>query len=149
MKNVFRCKCPITSALDVIGDKWSLVVIKQMLFEGKSSFKDFSESTEAIASNILSTRLKMLEAFGIINKQKLPNNKKANIYTLTSKGLALIPLIMELTFWSKAHISEFNPGLNIDEKIEWAESNKEEAFKQIRINYEVYKEQLLKIDEGM
>ena len=87
MKTHFRCKCPITSALDVIGDKWSLVVIKQMLFEGRSSFKDFIESPEAIATNILSTRLKMLEEFGLIEKHKLPTNKKANIYVLTEKGL--------------------------------------------------------------
>lgn len=143
MKNIFRCKCPITSALDIIGDKWSLVVIKQMLFEGKSTFKDFSESTEAIATNILSTRLKMLEDFGIIDKQKLPTNRKTNIYTLTPRGLTLVPVLMELTFWSKHQIIEFNPDLNLDEKLDWAEANKEEAFKQITEDYNKYKQSLL------
>ncbi|MCG8307183.1 MAG: helix-turn-helix transcriptional regulator [Cytophagales bacterium] len=145
MKNTFRCKCPITSALDIVGDKWSLVVIKQILFEGKSTFKDFAESTESIATNILSTRLKMLEGFGIIEKQKLPTNRKTNIYTLTDKGLSLVPVLMELTFWSKQHVIEFNPGLNLDEKLEWAEANKEEAFKQITDNYRKYKHSLLTI----
>ncbi len=144
MKNTFRCKCPITSALDILGDKWSLVVIKQILFEGKSTFKDFTESTESIATNILSTRLKMLEDFGIIEKQKLPTNRKTNIYTLTVKGLSLVPVLMELTFWSKQHIVEFNPGLNLDEKLEWAEANKKEAFKLITENYNKYKQSLLK-----
>ena len=144
MKNTFRCKCPITSALDILGDKWSLVVIKQILFEGKSTFKDFTESTESIATNILSTRLKMLEDFGIIEKQKLPTNRKTNIYTLTVKGLSLVPVLMELTFWSKQHIVEFNPGLNLDEKLEWAEANKKEAFKLITENYDKYKQSLLK-----
>ncbi len=144
MKNTFRCKCPITSALDIVGDKWSLVVIKQILFEGKSTFKDFTESTESIATNILSTRLKMLEDFGIIEKQKLPTNRKTNIYTLTVKGLSLVPVLMELTFWSKQHIVEFNPGLNLDEKLEWAEANKKEAFKLITENYNKYKQSLLK-----
>ncbi len=143
MKNIFRCKCPITSALDIIGDKWSLVIIKQMLFEGKNTFKDFTESTEAIATNILSTRLKMLEQFEIINKQKLPTNKKANIYTLSPKGLTLIPVIMELTFWSKQEVIAFNPGMNLDEKLDWAEANKEEAFEQIKENYIKYKQSLL------
>ncbi|MCG8476777.1 MAG: helix-turn-helix transcriptional regulator [Cytophagales bacterium] len=143
MKNTFRCKCPITSALDIIGDKWSLVVIKQMLFEEKSTFKDFSESAEAIATNILSTRLKMLEEFGIIDKQKLPTNKKANIYTLTPKGLTLVPVLMELTFWSKHQIIEFNPGLKLDEKLDWAEANKEEVFRLITENYNKYKQSLL------
>jgi DNA-binding HxlR family transcriptional regulator len=143
MKNTFRCKCPITSALDIIGDKWSLVLVKQILFEGKSTFKDFSSSTEAIATNILSTRLKMLEDFGIINKQKLPTNRKTNIYTLTPKGLTLVPILMELAFWSKHEIIEFNPDLNLDEKLDWAEANKEEAFKQITDNYNKHKQALL------
>ncbi|MCL3781319.1 transcriptional regulator [Prolixibacteraceae bacterium JC049] len=143
MKNTFRCKCPITSALDIIGDKWSLVLVKQILFEGKSTFKDFSSSTEAIATNILSTRLKMLEDFGIIDKQKLPTNRKTNIYTLTPKGLTLVPILMELAFWSKNEIIEFNPDLNLDEKLDWAEANKEEAFKQITENYNKHKQALL------
>lgn len=147
MKNKFRCKCPITSALDVIGDKWSLVVIKQMLFEGKNTFKDFTESTESIATNILSTRLKMLEEFRIIDKQKLPSNGKTNIYTLTHKGVSLVPILMELTFWSKREIIEFNPDLNLDEKLEWAETNKEEAFRQITENYNTYKQSLLKVTD--
>jgi DNA-binding HxlR family transcriptional regulator len=143
MENTFRCKCPITSSLDVLGDKWSLVVIKQMLFEGKSTFKDFTESPESIATNILTTRLKMLEEFGIIEKQKLPTNRKTNIYTLTQRGLSLVPVLMELTFWGKHHIIEFNPDLNLDEKLEWAEANKEEAFERVADNYLKHKESLL------
>ena len=145
MNNTFRCKCPITSALDIVGDKWSLVVIKQILFEGKSTFKDFAESTESIATNVLSARLKMLEDFGIIDKRKLPSNKKTNIYTLSAKGLSLVPVLMELTFWSKQHIIEFNPDLNLDEKLDWAEANKEEAFKQITENYKKHKQSILKL----
>lgn len=148
MKNTFRCKCPITSALDIIGDKWSLVVIKQMLFEGKSTFKDFTESKESIATNILSIRLKMLEDFRIIDKQKLPTNRKTNIYTLTPKGLSLVPVLMELSFWSKHEVIEFNPNLNLDEKLEWAEANKTEAFRQITENYNKYKQSLFKINDN-
>lgn len=143
MKNDFRCKCPITSALDIIGDKWSLVVIKQMLFESKSTFKDFVDSTESIATNILSTRLKMLENYGIIDKVKLPTNQKTNIYTLTEKGLALIPVLMELTLWSKYNIQEFNPDLNLDKDLEKVEKNKEEAYKLIINNYNEYKRLIL------
>lgn len=146
MKNTFRCKCPITSALDILGDKWSLVVIKQMLFEGKSTFKDFTDSTEAIATNILSTRLKTLEDFGIIAKQKLPTNRKTNIYTLTDRGLSLVPVLIEFTLWSKHHVKEFNPDLNLDEQLEWVEKNKEIAFEQIAENYRQHKQSLLKID---
>ena len=66
----FRCNCPITSALDVLGDKWSLVIIKQMLLQDCLTFKDFSESTEAIAPNILSARLKTLEKLSLLKKRK-------------------------------------------------------------------------------
>jgi DNA-binding HxlR family transcriptional regulator len=60
MPKDFRCNCPFTSALDVLGDKWMLVIVKQMLIEGKETFKDFTESDEAIATNILSAKLKLL-----------------------------------------------------------------------------------------
>ena len=89
MQTDFRCNCPITTALDVFGDKWMLVIVKQMLIEGKKTFKDFTESDEAIATNILSTKLKLLQELGIVLKAKQPNNKKTNLYLLTDKGLAL------------------------------------------------------------
>ena len=75
MNSDFRCKCPITSALDIVGDKWTLVIIKQMLLEEKKTFKDFSQSDEAIASNILSSRLKMLEKYKMIRKEKREINR--------------------------------------------------------------------------
>ncbi len=144
MKNTFRCKCPITSALDLVGDKWSLVVIKQMLFEGKSTFKDFTESQESIATNILSTRLKWLEEYGIIDKNKLPTNNKTNIYTLTERGVSLTPVLIELTLWSKYNVQEFNPDLNLHEELDNIEKNKEESFKIIIQNYKKFKKTLLK-----
>lgn len=109
MNQKFRCDCPFTSALDVLGDKWMLVIIKQMLTEDKETFKDFIESEEAIATNILSTKLKLLEELGIILKTKRPDNKKTNLYLLTDKGLALTPILVELATWSDNHLREFHP----------------------------------------
>ena len=100
----FRCNCPVTSALDIVGDKWTLVVIKLMLLEQKKIFKEFSESDESIAPSILSNRLKTLEKIGFIVKQKLPNNQKTNHYILTEKGLSLTPIIIELALWSHHNI---------------------------------------------
>jgi DNA-binding HxlR family transcriptional regulator len=145
MKNGFRCKCPITSALDIIGDKWSLVVIKQMLFEQRSSFKEFSESPEAIASNILTARLKMLEKFKLVEKHKHPTNKKTKLYCLTEKALGLVPMIIELTIWSKHNVEEFNQNLNIDNQLDWVEQNKEEAYQNIKENYRQLKQKLLNL----
>jgi DNA-binding HxlR family transcriptional regulator len=109
MKHKFRCDCPFTSALDVLGDKWMLVIVKQMLIEDKETFKDFTESDEAIATNILSTKLKLLEELGIIIKTKRPNNKKTNLYLLTDKGLALIPILVELATWSDRYLRGIHP----------------------------------------
>lgn len=135
MNNDFRCNCPITSALDIVGDKWTLVIIKQMLLEGKKTFKDFSESDEAIASNILSSRLKMLEEYKIIRKEKLPHNKKSNIYLLTEKGLRLTPTIIELTLWSDGNIREYHSSIISDNRIEMVKNNKEESIKILVENY--------------
>ena len=72
----FRCDCPFTSALDVVGDKWMLVIVKQMLLDGKVTFKDFMESDEAVSSNILTIKLKLLQELEIVGQTRLPNNKK-------------------------------------------------------------------------
>ena len=100
----FRCNCPVTSALDIVGDKWTLVVIKLMLIEHKKTFKEFSESDESIAPSILSNRLKSLEKMGFIVKQQLPDNQKSNHYFLTEKGLSLTPVIIELALWSHHNV---------------------------------------------
>ncbi len=135
MNNKFRCNCPITSALDILGDKWTLVIIKQMLLERKKTFKDFSESDEAIASNILSSRLKMMEEYKIISKEKPPDNKKTNIYLLTEKGLGLTPTIVELTLWSDSNIREYHSSIITDSRIEMVKNNKEESIKMIVESY--------------
>jgi DNA-binding HxlR family transcriptional regulator len=104
LDTIFRCNCPVTSALDIVGDKWTLVVIKLMLLEQKKTFKEFSESDESIAPSILSNRLKTLEKIGFVVKQKLPDNQKTNHYFLTEKGLSLTPVIIELALWSHHNI---------------------------------------------
>jgi len=109
MNQQFRCNCPFTSALDILGDKWMLVIVKQMLIEGKETFKDFTESEEAIATNILSTKLKLLEEVGIIIKTQRPDNKKTNLYLLTDKGMALTPVLVELATWSDKHLRDIHP----------------------------------------
>jgi|TARA_B110000238_G_scaffold282_1_gene282 DNA-binding HxlR family transcriptional regulator len=111
MKKPFRCSCPCTSALDIVGDKWTLVIIKQMILFHKRTFKDFSESDEAIATNILSTRLKMLMEYEIIRKEKLPVNKQKNLYILTERGLNLTPVIVNLMLWSDKNIRTFHTTL--------------------------------------
>lgn len=135
MNKDFRCNCPITTALDIVGDKWSLIIIKQILLEGKKTFKDFSDSDEAIASNILSSRLKMLEEFEMISKTKLPHNKKTKIYLLTEKGLKLTPTIVELAIWGDNNLRENNPSIISDNRIGILKNNKEATIKMLVDNY--------------
>ncbi len=104
LNKIFRCECPVTTALDIVGDKWTLVIIKLMLLEHKKTFKDFSESDESIAPSILSNRLKTLEKIGFIVKHKVPDNQKTNHYFLTEKGLSLTPVVIELALWSHHNV---------------------------------------------
>jgi DNA-binding HxlR family transcriptional regulator len=135
MKYKFRCDCPFTSALDVLGDKWMLVIVKQMLIEGKETFKDFTESEEAIATNILSTKLKLLEELGIIMKTKRPDNKKTNLYLLTDKGLALTPLLVELASWSDNHLRDIHPTIVNGEAMELLRKDKVAFASALEKNY--------------
>ncbi len=135
MEYKFRCKCPITSAIDILGDKWILVIIKQMLIEDSMTFKDFIESDEAIATNILSSKLKCLEELGIIIKKQLPGNKKTNLYLLTEKGLALTPIIVELSIWSDENVRELNKIMRDSPEIAIMKSDKNSFIKMIIENY--------------
>ena len=108
MKNKFRSGCPIASTLDIVGDKWSLLIIRDMLIKHKKTFKEISDSDEMIAPSILSARLKLMESYKLITKHKLPKNKKENIYLLTEKGTHLAPIIIEFTLWGDTYMREFN-----------------------------------------
>jgi len=113
MKKKFRSGCPISSALDVVGDKWSLLIIRDMLINHKKTFKEISDSHERIAPSILSARLKLLESYKLISKRKLPENRKENIYLLTEKGIRLTPIIIEFSLWGDTNMREFNKIYNI------------------------------------
>ena len=103
-----RSKCPLSCSLDIFGDKWSLLILRDMIFEKKNTFKDFILSEEKIASNILASRLKNLEKFGLISKNSSLKNKKTKIYKLTDSGLGLIPALLEIIIWSKKNNKLFN-----------------------------------------
>lgn len=133
MKAKFRCDCPISSALDILGDKWTIVIVKQMLLEGRKTFKDFLQADEGIATNILAIRLKWLEGFELITKEKLPDNKKTNIYRLTEKGLSLTPVVIELAIWSDKNLRQLHPILQ--ESHEMMETDKVGFIELLKTNY--------------
>ncbi len=131
----FRCDCPFTSAIDVLGDKWMLVIVKQMLIEGKETFKDFTESDEAVATNILSSKLQLLEDLKMVTRSKLPTNKKSVYYHLTDKALDLIPLIVELGLWSDKHLRDIHPTIVNGPDMELLRKDKGEFGRQLEITY--------------
>jgi DNA-binding HxlR family transcriptional regulator len=95
--------CPIAFGLDIFGDRWSLLVIREILLRGKRTYSDFLEAEEKIATNILIDRLKSLEAENIVVKERDPNNRRSYIYTLTQKGRDLTPILIEIIIWSGEH----------------------------------------------
>lgn len=104
-----RSNCPLTSALDIVGDKWSLLIIRD-IFLGKKTFTEFLKSPEKIATNILSNRLELLINNGLLNVTKLPNDQKTKIYYLTDAGIEMYPIIYEMMQWSKNNLKKkFGP----------------------------------------
>jgi DNA-binding HxlR family transcriptional regulator len=99
----FRSQCPISTALDIFGDKWTLLVIRDLLFKEKNTYGQFLESEEKIATNILADRLILLESTGLISKRKHPDSKAKVLYQLTAKGIDLIPVLVEIITWSEKH----------------------------------------------
>ena len=95
--------CPIDYALDFFGDRWTLLVIRDLLFARKRHFKELMELPERIASNILTARLKKLEERGLIARCPDPHNRKQVIYSLTEKGRDLTPVLVEMIRWGGQH----------------------------------------------
>ena len=101
-----RSNCPISCTLDLIGDKWTLVVMRDMLFLKKSRFEEFLDSPEKISTNILTDRLHKLEAAGLVVKEPYSNHRLRMAYTATEKGKSLIPLLKHMVEWGLANIEE-------------------------------------------
>jgi DNA-binding HxlR family transcriptional regulator len=98
-----RSECPINFGVELVGDRWTLLIIRDMVLSGKTSYGEFLTSEEGIATNILANRLHSLEAEGLISKRPDPIHGKKFIYNLTEKGLDLVPLIVEIALWSAKH----------------------------------------------
>ena len=100
MKRIIRrSKCPISSTLEILGDKWTLLIIRDLMFRGKKTYGEFLQSEEKIATNILADRLLILEQNGIVEKKAFPGNKVKNLYQLTPKGIDLMPILFEIILW--------------------------------------------------
>jgi DNA-binding HxlR family transcriptional regulator len=100
-----RSYCPINLSLEIFGDRWTLLVLRDMMFGNKRHFRELLQSDELIASNILADRLKLLLEHGIVTKADDPTHKQKAIYSLTEKGIALFPIVVQIGAWGTRHVS--------------------------------------------
>lgn len=105
--------CPVAFGLDIFGDRWTLLIIRDMLLHGKRTYSDFLASEEKIATNILASRMKHLEDEGVVTRARDPDNRRSFIYTLTDKGLSLTPVLLEIVRWSGDYLrlNKYRQGL--------------------------------------
>jgi DNA-binding HxlR family transcriptional regulator len=112
-----RSSCPISFALDLMGDKWTLVVLRDLIFARKRYFQELLDSPERIASNILAARLKQLEAAGMVTRKPDPEHERRVVYAPTPKALDLLPVLVELIRWGMAHNPKTAPPPEIARRI--------------------------------
>jgi len=106
-----RSECPLNASVEMLGDRWSLLILRDMMLRGFRSYKEFMECYEGIATNVLADRLHRLVASGIITAQPDPADGRKLIYSLTAKGIDLAPVMTELVLWAAAHENTGNQAL--------------------------------------
>ena len=125
---IHRSDCPMSYSLDFFGDKWTPLIFRDIMFWDKTSFGEFLGSSEKIATNILNDRLSLLHREGFLLKSVSPSNKSKFIYGLTDKGIALVPLMVELLIWG----AQFNPDGGPELVLEKINRNKKMFIKELQ-----------------
>ncbi len=126
-----RSGCPLNASVEMLGDRWSLLIIRDMMLRGSRSFKEFMESWEGIATNILADRLKRLEEYGIIRTERDPSDGRKLFYFLTEKGIDLAPVLTEMVLWAAKHEQTENQAL-----VRTMQTNREQFEAGIRKRWE-------------
>jgi DNA-binding HxlR family transcriptional regulator len=106
-----RSGCPLNASVETLGDRWSLLIIRDMMLRGFRTYKEFLESFEGIATNILADRLRKLQAYGIITTERDPSDGRRLFYLLTAKGIDLAPVLTEMVLWAARHEKTENQAL--------------------------------------
>lgn len=113
-KTTARSGCPVSVSLDLVGDRWSLLIVRDMMVRGYRTFREFQHSGEGIATNILADRLQKLEASGILKREPAAADGRSTYYRLTEKGIALAPVLLEMLIWGAHHEKTDAPCASID-----------------------------------
>ena len=122
-----RSGCPLNASVEMLGDRWSLLIIRDMMLRRSRTYKEFLESYEGIATNILADRLRKLQAHGIIMTERDPSDGRKLIYLLTAKGIALAPVLTEMVLWAARHENTANQAL-----VRQMQKDKEQFLAEIR-----------------
>jgi DNA-binding HxlR family transcriptional regulator len=122
-----RSGCPLNASVEILGDRWSLLIIRDMMLRGFRSYKEFLESYERIATNILADRLRKLVAHGIITAERDPSDGRKLIYLLTLKGMDLAPVLTEMVLWAAGHEDTGNQSL-----VRFIQEDKEQFLAAVR-----------------
>ncbi|WP_221392951.1 helix-turn-helix domain-containing protein [Dyadobacter sp. NIV53] len=125
---ISRSDCPVSYSLDIFGDKWTLLILRDMMLDEKTSYSEFMTSQEKIASNILINRLNTLHSQGFVTKKASPLNKSKFLYTLTEKAIDLVPVIVDLIEWGEKYNKKGQPKSVLDKVLK----NKPKAVKEIQ-----------------
>jgi DNA-binding HxlR family transcriptional regulator len=123
-----RSDCPISSALDIVGDKWSLLIIRDIALSGKNTYNEFLKSDEKIATNVLADRLSMLVDVGILVVEEHPESRAKIFYRLSVQGIDLLPVLVEIILWSDKYLSISPQAKHFAKQLR---KNKEVVVKQI------------------
>jgi DNA-binding HxlR family transcriptional regulator len=123
-----RSECPISYTLDIFGDKWTMLIIRDLLLFGKDSFSEFLCSDEKIATNILTDRLNVLVQEGFVTKHTAPTNKSKFLYRPTEKTIEMIPILCEITLWAEKYNPDGAP-LDITEPLK---KNRTKALRDLK-----------------
>ena len=122
-----RSGCPLNASVETLGDRWSLLIIRDMMLRGFRTYKEFLESFEGIATNILADRLRKLQSYGIITTERDPSDGRRLFYLLTEKGIDLAPVLTEMVLWAARHEETENQAL-----VRQMKKNKEQLLAEVR-----------------
>ena len=122
-----RSGCPLNASVEMLGDRWSLLILRDMMLRGYQTFNEFLHSDEKIATNILADRLRRLDTYGIISTERDPSDGRKMIYALTVKGMDLAPVLAEMVLWAAKHEETGNQAL-----VQQIRTDKEQLLSSVR-----------------
>ncbi len=139
----FRSLCPVATGLDILGDKWTLLILRDMIWGHKSQFIEFKESPEKMPSKMLSNRLKKLETLEFISKYEGVTNKKNIYYVLEDKGMDAFPIMIEMAIFTSKHFYDYLGNTYTKEARSTMIKNKKEYMSELIKRYKVFKRKMV------